>query len=63
MRFESDGVEMHGNSNIIKYLRETLEIVYRNLFFELIHSDNHNNTQIYTDASKTSTGISLAVIT
>ncbi|XP_022183531.1 uncharacterized protein LOC111043058 [Myzus persicae] len=42
--------------------KETPEIVYRNLFNELIHTDNHNKTQIYTDASKTSTGIGLAVI-
>jgi ribonuclease HI len=44
--------------------KETPEIVYRSLFNELIHTDtdNHNNTQIYTDASKTSTGIGLAVI-
>jgi len=35
------------------------EIVYRNLLNKLIHTDNHNNSQIYTDASKTSTGIGL----
>jgi len=32
------------------------------VFNELIHTDNHNNTQIYTDASKTQTGIGLVVI-
>ncbi|KAL4100873.1 hypothetical protein QTP88_020902 [Uroleucon formosanum] len=42
--------------------KETPEIVYRNLFNELIHTDNHNNSQIYTDASKTSTSIGMAVI-
>lgn len=42
--------------------KETPEIVYRNLFNELIHTDNPNNSQIYTDASKTSTGVGLAVI-
>lgn len=30
--------------------KETPEIVYRNLFNELIHKDNHNNPQVYTDA-------------
>jgi len=42
--------------------KKTPWIVHRNLFYELIHMGNHNNTQIYTDASKTSTGIGLAVI-
>ncbi|XP_050066278.1 uncharacterized protein LOC126555393 [Aphis gossypii] len=42
--------------------KETPEIVYRNVFNELIHMDNPNKSQIYTVASKTSTGIGLAVI-
>jgi len=42
--------------------KETPEIIYRNLFNELIHTDNPIHSQIYTDASKTLNGIGLAVI-
>ncbi|KAL4104307.1 hypothetical protein QTP88_019608 [Uroleucon formosanum] len=41
--------------------KETSNIIYNNLFNELIHSYS-TSTQIYTDASKTEMGIGLAIV-
>jgi len=41
--------------------KETPNTIYNNLFNELIHSSN-TSSQIYTDASKTETGIGFAVV-
>ncbi|KAL4126295.1 hypothetical protein QTP88_010517 [Uroleucon formosanum] len=41
--------------------KETSNIIYNNLFDELIHSSS-TSTQIYTDTSKTEMGIGLAIV-
>ncbi|KAF0703171.1 Uncharacterized protein FWK35_00026188 [Aphis craccivora] len=41
------------DTSLSAYVKKKPEIVYRNVFNELIHMDNYNNSQIYTDASKT----------
>lgn len=41
--------------------KETTNIIFNNLFNELIHSSN-TSTQIYTDASKTEIEIGLAIV-
>jgi len=44
------------------FKKEKPELVYRNLFKELIHKLPNPNIQIYTDESKTQTSIRIEVI-